>query len=123
VQTGGSLQTRQQLALHSPNALIGSAQVDVDNSVRIARSFNERADQLAVIDKLLQLLAEETSAHAAATSRNLENVKEELTQEEDPSSSRIRRWLEGARQLMQGGSFGHEVVMAAKDLFDRFGLS
>ncbi len=122
VQTGGEYRASNYSALNSPQAVLGNKN-DVESTLHIAVTYHERKQQIAAIDDVLSRLKNESNEHDCYQAiRNLENAKEELEQEERPEPNRLRRWLEAAKQTMQAGSFAHETVQAAKELFRTFNV-
>ncbi|MEP7010621.1 MAG: hypothetical protein ABJC13_09890 [Acidobacteriota bacterium] len=122
VQTGGALNAPTYSATNSPQALLGDGN-RATNSIRIAVSFRERQEQIAGLEELLVRLSEEPAGENRDEAfRNVKNVKDELEQEDSPETSRVAKWLEKARQVIQLGSLGHQTVQAAKVLFQLFGM-
>jgi hypothetical protein len=54
--------------------------------------------------------------------RNLTNVKEEMSEQSQPDKSRLTRWLERSKQALQGLKLGKELAEQAKDVFGSFNL-
>ena len=122
VQTGGNYAAPSYIANHSPQATLGHEN-QVKNIVRVAVTLKEKKEQIARISDLVdRIKAESQSDEAISAIRNLVNVKEEIESEEAPDQARLSKWLEGAKQAIQLGSFGYETVSAAKELLKLFGI-
>lgn len=121
VQNGGSYSAPVYSALNSPQAVVGNENTS-KNSIRIAIGFKERKEQIAHLSGVLEKLAMEPPLPQRDDAiRNLENVKEELEEVDNPEPGRVSRWLERAKQAIQLGGLGFETVAAAKELFKLFG--
>ena len=122
VQTGGAYNAPSYTAMNSPQAVLG-IENSSQNTIRIAVTYRERKEQIDGLSGIIErLLKEASDSERDEAIRNLVNVKEELEHIDPPEPSRVARWLERAKQAIQLGSFGHETVQAAKELFKLFGL-
>jgi hypothetical protein len=122
VQTGGSYSAPRYAALNSPQALVGHDNT-AQNRIHIAEGYAERREQIKQVDELLaRLQREPLSNERNGVERNLANVKEELEDGTSPDASRVVKWLQSAKQLLQTGALGYETVFAAQELFKIFGL-
>ena len=55
--------------------------------------------------------------------KELQKVKSEMTEYQEPNTTAIRKWMERAKQLLATAALGAEVTDAAQKLFHLFGLS
>lgn len=129
VQTGGSMDSRTYSAVNSSRLLQGDRNTMTDASsnvdIRIGQSFNERADQINGLEKLIAILTMESSLRheqREVTTRELNKVADELRAEQEPSASRIKRWLEQARTALDFAKLGTEAANLAKKVFESFGI-
>ena len=127
VQTGGTVQPHNYLANNSPNAIQGHNNIqDVDNSIHIADSFNERKNQIDNLSKLIELIQSQENKEDSSEEivKNLEKVKEELEDEKKPDKSRIKKWLEKANVCLNldVAKFSKEVIEFGRKVFESFGL-
>lgn len=129
LQGGGSMSPSNYTAIGSQNVAqgkdIAASHNVVDQSVHIAESFNEKKQQLDNLEALITTL---TQAHPTATQDskravlNLEKVKDELTTEQKPDASRIKKWLETAQASIKAIALGKDALDLAKKTFDGFQL-
>lgn len=87
--------------------------------------MNEKNQQVEKIDKLLKVLRDDTSLDTDKKDeaiRNLSNVKEEISEQNEPDKSRIVGWLGKGREALQGLKLGNDVIEQAKELFGSFGI-
>jgi hypothetical protein len=95
-------------------------------SINIGCTFNDRKAIVEAIDYLISQLQSEMgdSKNAASEAMRLfSKTKDELTEEEQPDNSRIKRYLERAKQIFSTASFAKEAVDAFKELLRIFNLS
>ena len=128
VQTGGSIDSKTYSAVNSPRLIQGDASSVEEGSssisIRIGQSFNERAEQVAGLEKLVALVRRESSLaeeHREVVTRELNKVLDELQSEQQPSPSRIKRWLTHAQTVVDLGKMGSEASSVAKSVFESFG--
>lgn len=130
IQGGGQMTPSNYNAINSNQIAQGKSirMIDnqIDQSIRIENSFNERKDQIESISKLLDSLKiAETNQEEKKEEviRNISNVKDELSEEEVPEPLRIKKWLEKAKNSLRYLKIGKEVLEQAKELFSSFGIS
>lgn len=125
VQTGGVNQPQSYLANNSPNAIQGQNIQEIDNSIRIADSFNEKKNQIDNLQKLIRLIkdSELDNEKSKTIIRNLENVKDEITEEEKPDKKRIEKWLKKAKTYFDAAKFGKDVIEFGYVVFESFDLT
>lgn len=130
VQTGGTMETRSHMdsrsynAANSQNVLQGDNSMLTDNSIRIGKSFNERQERIQAVEDLIEKLRPVGAENEAIArvERELEKVRDELREFEEPNESAIRRWLELAKKTMTGSILGYEIVEAGRRLWELFGI-
>jgi len=125
VQTGGVNQPQSYLANNSPNSIQGQNIQEIDNSIRIADSFNERKIQVDNLEKLIGLIQESESQNEKSKTiiKNLENVKDEITEEQQPDKKRIEKWLKKAKTYFDAAKFGKDVIEFGHGVFESFDLT
>jgi hypothetical protein len=91
-------------------------------NIDIGQSFNQKQERLAALDDVLGRLkeADADNQRAQKARRALENMRDEMTESNEPDKSSLRKWLEIAKNSMATAALGLE---AAKKLFDLFGIS
>ena len=129
VQTGGSMDSQTYSAVRSSRLLQGDHNSIEDGSsnidVRIGQSFNERAEQVAGLQKLMTLVQGESGLgeeHRRLVATDLSKVLDELERERQPSPTRIKRWLAQAKTVVDLGKLGTEASSVAKSVFESFGM-
>jgi hypothetical protein len=124
VHTGGSMDSRSYSAVNSQKVLQGDNSMPTDSSINIGQSFNQRQERIAALDGLIgQLKASETKTDDAnKAERALSKVRDELADEAEPNVSMIKKWLEGAKNLIGIVALGIEVTEGAKKLWEMFGI-
>ncbi|HEV7744079.1 MAG TPA: hypothetical protein VGO56_03695 [Pyrinomonadaceae bacterium] len=129
VQTGGSMDSRNYNATNSSRLIQGESNEYADNSVdasiRIANSFNERKNQIESIARLIEILkADEqlATSHKERAITNLEKVSDELSDEEQPDKSRVKKWLEKAKTSLELLKLGKAGVETAIEVYKSFGF-
>jgi hypothetical protein len=123
---GGSMtaDSKNYTAINSERVVQGEAN-EVDQSVHIAESFNDRKQQ---VDNLDQLIAALTAAHPTPSDaskkavRSLENVKDEITVAGKPDGNSVKKWLETAKDAIKALALGKDTLDLAKKTFDGFQL-
>ena len=50
-------------------------------------------------------------------------VKDELSEEAEPNTPAIKRWLETAKNSLGTAALGYEAIEAGRKLFELFGIS
>lgn len=127
VQTGGQLDTKSYRANGSSNLIQGDGSnittINNDNSISIANSFNKRKDQIEELTTLIELLrgnADDQSSQNAAI--ELEKVKSELADEDEPDSNRIEKWLKNASKYIDTAKKTKEVFDKAKGVYTSFNV-
>ena len=123
------MESKAYSAVDSPRLLQGDRSSIEDGSsntdIRIGQSFNERAEQVTGLEKLVALMQRESSLgeeHRQLVTRELSKVLDELHSEQQPSPSRFKRWLAQARTVVDFGKLGTEASSVAKSVFESFGV-
>ena len=125
VQTGGSMDSRSFSAVNSSKTLQGDHNTLADYSVNIGQSFREKQQRIAAIDDVIkQLKAVPTPNEAAGKAEiSLIKVRDELSEEQEPNDSAIKKWLETAKNSIGTAALGYEAIEGARKLFELFGLN
>jgi hypothetical protein len=122
VQTGGTLDSRSYAANNSPQLVQGDQNAGVsqslDQSVYVADSFNERAQQVAGLDELIALLSTDSSVMPAVI--NLSKARDEVAEESSPDPKRIWKWLERAKLSLETAKLSKDAIEATKGVFSSF---
>lgn len=112
-------------ATNSPGAAVGEGNTaGITGSVVIVGATpGEREAQGAAIDGLIERIKASGLApeHKEEATRNLTNVKEEVTESDAPDKGRIARWLSRAQQITRLGTAGAELIEKGEELYRRFG--
>jgi hypothetical protein len=124
VQTGGHMDSRNYNATNSSRLIQGESNEFSDSSknINIGRSFNERRQRIDEITALIDKLHSSSHAESQKAILELEKVKEELSEHEQPSESAISRWLNKVKDVLKIAEVGHEVVQSAQNLLHSFGI-
>lgn len=128
VQTGGTMDSRNYNSQNSSHLIQGDQNSLVDkssnSSINIANSFNKKKEQIDHLSRLAELLRKEDDGEEERTKAivNLEKVKDELEESENPEPGLIKKWLEKAKGLIGLISIGKETADSAVELWNSFGL-
>lgn len=121
------MDSRSYKASRSKRLIQGESNAYSDSSTNtnIGRSLAERNERVGQLDDLITRLEQLDAPDEAArkASRELSKAKDELAESNEPDVSAVERWLGRAKQLLSTAQVGTEIVVAAKKLFDSFGLS
>ena len=114
-------------AEHSPGASVGVGNiVRIEGSSIIIGSSNEqRAQQAASVDALIQLVrtSKLVDDEKATAVRHLENLKEEINSGEKPDAGLIAKSLGRLKSVFDTATAGAELYEKAKDVFATFGVT
>jgi hypothetical protein len=116
---------------------IGSQQVAqgrdirlIDNvanqSINMGSTFEERKELIEALQGIFYKLWNEEGdfkSKAREAAKLIEKAKSELGEEERPDPSRVKRYLEKAKQIFSTASFAKETMDAFKDLLALFNLT
>jgi len=113
----------QQIAQGQHIKMIGNTS---DQTLNIGNTFNDRKLIADMIDSVRQLLWNEkgesqSKAHDAG--KYLDKAKDEICDETQPDGSRLRRYLEKAREIFSTATFAKEAVDAFKELLGMIGIT
>jgi hypothetical protein len=123
IQTGGHNAGRHLLANNSNQVLLGDDNErtnNVDNSLVIKNSFNERKQQLEKIDQLISILEADQKLTQELRQElvvDIAKIREELHEEPEPSATRIGRWINNIKRTAERAVFTHESVQALQWLY------
>jgi hypothetical protein len=127
IQTGGVNNPRTLSANNSSNVLQGEDVLYENNSdnstITISNSFNKRKEQITKLTELIDHIRkeselDETIKQTAIT--NVDKIKDELTDEEAPSKSRISKWLSNIKDVLGNVVLSHETQQAVQWIYDSF---
>jgi hypothetical protein len=113
----------QQIAQGRHIRLIGNT---ASQSLNLGTTLNERKEIADSLDRIWGLLLSERGEqgrHASEASRYVLKAKDEICDEPEPDESRVRRYLERARDIFSTAAFAKETVDAFKALLTAIGLS
>jgi hypothetical protein len=127
VQTGGQLDAKSYQANGSSNLIQGDhsnlTSITNDNSISIANSFNKRKQQVEGLDELIGALRKEADDKSSIdASVELEKIKSELTDEEEPDKNRVEKWLNKASGYLNTAKKSKEVFDKAKEVYTSFNM-
>ncbi len=129
VHTGGNMTSKNYNATNSSHLIQGENNDYTDNSIdasiKIAGSFNEKKNQIESIARLIEILKSNNEVDATEKGKaitNLEKVKDELQDEEKPDESRIKKWLQKAKDSLALLKLGKEGVDAVVEVYKSLGL-
>jgi len=129
VQTGGSMDSRSYSSINSLRSIQGDHSTFIEDStsiqIKIGKSFNQRQEQITSLEKLIQLLSKETmlsETNRNEATRELSKVTDELKDEEQPDRSRLKKWLERAKNILDIAKLSKDAAELAKIVFECFGL-
>lgn len=130
VQTGGVMDSKNYRAIASSGVIQGDnneiKDVKIDTSIKIGNSFNEIKSQIEGLEKLIGILKHETMLNPDqrdSVIKDFEKVKDELLEEKYPDKSRIKKWLERAKNGLEIAKLSNELIEIVKIVFASFGLS
>lgn len=96
-----------------------SGQIVVGKSITISDSFNKKNETVAKLSELISLIRKEENINDDQKQlliTNFDKVKEELF-EEQPSQSKIFKWLSKTKDLLEKLVLSHEVTEAVKWIY------
>lgn len=130
VQTGGHMGDNyhvknSQIANNSPMAAVGHENLSEGN-VNVASSEVDRKSQVELLDQLIEQIRElsgnDRPKEIVIAERNLERVKEELTEEENPDPDRVSRWLVKVKDTLETLNTGSALIKKAREVLESFGI-
>ena len=128
VQTGGTMDSRKYTAIDSSKLIQGDQSRLIDDSItaniRIGSSFNERKEQIQKLEKLVEVLRADKAKCEEKDKAiiNLEKVKDEIADHDQPDKSRIAKWHEKVKEYLGLLKLGKHAADIAKDFFESFNL-
>jgi hypothetical protein len=130
IQTGGVNTPKSLSANNSPNILMGDNNLyenNIDNSdhsvITITNSFNKKKEQIEKLDEVIRLLTEEKNLDGNIKQNlvtNFDKIKEELADEEEPSKSKIFKWLSNTKKVLENVVLSHHTTEAIHWIYDNF---
>jgi hypothetical protein len=102
---------------------LGAAGRNSSGSVSINQSWTQEA-AISAVDNLLRLLQkyQVRTPELERVQREFHNVRDEISEESNPDSSRIARWLSRAKQFVETAALSEEIIEAAHSVFKLFGV-
>ena len=127
VQTGGQLDAKSYQTNGSSNLIQGDnsniTSITNDSSIYIANSFNKRKQQVEGLNELIDALKnEENDKSSIDASIELEKIKSELTDEDEPDKNRIDKWLNKASGYLSTAKKSKAVFDKAKEVYTSFNV-
>lgn len=125
VQTGGIMDSRNYNAQNSSHMIQGDKNRLIDSSsINIENSFNKKKEQIEKIERLSSLLTSENGSEEERSKAiiNLEKVKDELEENENPEPSLIKKWLNKTKSIMEMLKIGKETASSAAELWNSFSI-
>ena len=129
IQGSGSQEAGIYSAVASQQVAQGRDIKLIDNvanqNINIGSTYEERKELIDTLGSIIYKLykeQDETEKEASEAARQLNKAKDELSEEEKPDPSRIKRYLEKAKQLFSTASFAKETIDAFKDLLAMFNI-
>ncbi len=118
------MDSRSYSNVNSPKAIAGTDNTLTDNSINLGQSFNEKHERITALDQLISKLetAEGKTAETEKAERALVKVKSELTDEAEPNTSAIKKWMETAKNSLATAALSYEIVEAGRRVWELFGL-
>ncbi|EKO3839672.1 hypothetical protein NTE14_005460 [Vibrio harveyi] len=116
---------RKYIANNSANVMQGDNHSNsLENvSVNIGNSFAEQQKQIEGLEELIALVKSQPFEQSEKVARQLENVKDELVDEEEPDLNAVDKWLNKAGALIKSAEKGSQVVDKAQAVMESFGVS
>lgn len=96
-----------------------------NQNINLGSTFEERKEIIDTLQNIIYKLyneKDEAKDNAVEAIRQLNRAKEELCDEEKPDPSRVKRYLEKAKQLFSTASFAKETIDSFKDLLAMFNI-
>jgi hypothetical protein len=136
IYIGDGNQAHTLQAINSPQAAVGTGnrliKNQVDQSIHIANSFNERLEQLEALSDLWMELhrarekmgkEDHDREKFDEAIENIRKVETELKEQDPPEPKRISRWLETAKNTLLTLALTEEVQEGLKKVLELFGMS
>jgi len=130
IQTGGNYNPKSLAAINSPNSLLGDNNLYENNSdnsdhsvITITNSFNKKKEQINKLDEIIRLISEHKdleSSQKQTLITNFDKIKEELSDEEQPSKSKIFKWLSNTKKILENVVLSHEAAQAIQWIYETF---
>ena len=94
------------------------------SNITIGSTFSEKSNQLEKLDLLIESLKRSgDDGELKDATRQFENIKEELSDVENPDRDLISKWLDKAKKLVSFAEIGSEVFDKAKTVYESFGIA
>lgn len=128
ISNGGQteMDQRKYIAKNSANVMQGDNQNNLISAgtVIIGSTYAEKSAQIDNLNALIEFLENNSSINESKNAkRQFENIKEELTEEQNPDKGLIEKWLEKAKSLVGIAEKGSELFSKAKSVYDSsFGI-
>jgi hypothetical protein len=124
VQTGGNMDSRNYNAVNSQRLIQGDSNAYEDSSLNIGGSFAEKQVRISALDDFVKRLdgLDAKTESTEKAKRELEKVRDELSEYAQPDKPSVRKWLEYAKNTLATAALGAELVEATRKLFALFGI-
>ncbi|NTW53275.1 MAG: hypothetical protein HGB15_00585 [Chlorobaculum sp.] len=117
---------RKYIANNSANVSQGDNQQNQlsGSDIAIGSTFSKKSEQIEKIESLIEALKKESDGgEVNDITRQFENIKEEIKEEENPDKGMISKWLNKAKILLTFSEKGTEIFKKAKEVYESFGLN
>jgi len=128
ISNGGSteMDQRKYIANNSANISQGDNQNNLlhSGSITIGGTFSQKSEQIEKLTALIEKLNTSTEIEKSKIAvRQLENIKDEISDAETPDKNMISKWLEKAKSTLSFAELGAEIFDKAKAVYESFGQS
>lgn len=128
IQGGGYMNPSQYTAVNSQQIAQGQGIKMIGNAgtLNIGTTFNEKQELAQLFDRVVNALLREkgeTQQQAYEARRYVERAKEEVCEEPRPDETRLRRYLEKAKEFFSTATFAKDAIDAFRILLQTIGMS
>ncbi len=121
----GSLEMdeRKYIATNSSNVMQGDEQQNIiENNINIGNTLSQKQEKLKEIEDVIELINQEYSDNykVQKVKRQFENIKEELSEEETPDKSFIKKALQKVNQVANTLEAGEKIVDKVTKVLESF---
>ncbi|UOG91479.1 MAG: hypothetical protein L3K52_14950 [Candidatus Thiothrix sulfatifontis] len=114
---------RSYSANNSANIMQGDNHSGIIESgdINIGATYNEKQEIMKKLDALIAAL-DSNDDELAKAKRKFESVKDEMQDSKEPDKVSIKKWLAGAKTILDSVKVAETVYGHAKDVYEAFGL-
>ena len=96
--------------------------IAICKDIKISNSLNKRKEVADKIDELIKLLQQENIASDQRQTliTNFDKVKDEITDEEEPSKSKIFKWLSNTKEILENVVLANHTREAIHWIYENF---